>query len=70
VKLIIKSTNVKNAASPDLINHYLLKLIPDIGLKKLRDIYKMILKGILSIVVEKLHDYTNSETVKKGLLEI
>jgi len=43
---IIKSTNVKSAAGPDLINHYLLKLIPDIRLKKLRDIYEMILKGI------------------------
>jgi len=45
LKEIINIVKSDSSPGPDLINHYLFKLIPDVGLVKLLEIFEDILKG-------------------------
>jgi len=45
LKEIISSVKADSSPGPDLINHYILKLIPDEGLAKLLKIFEDILAG-------------------------
>jgi len=45
LKEIIESLKSKSSPDPDLLDHSILKLIPDVGLILLLEIFEMILKG-------------------------
>jgi len=45
LKEIISNVKPDSSPGPDLINHYILKLIPDAGLVRLLEIFELILEG-------------------------